>query len=166
MSTILLGTSVRSSILSSLFISATAPTMFMGGGSPTQRIAFMSGTMPANADLLGNGNYMSANVLLYWSSSNGFNTSTYRSLVGQSIVLQTPYATATASGTATWLWYMSRQQFVGDTATTSTSRDMMLSVSGPGGGGEVILTSGANIVSGQAYHFNSVILTLPELYTY
>ena len=164
MSTVRFSTKLMTNVNTEMW-GSNAPTFMDGGGRGVNRTEYYSifkGTVPVTGEI-GDWNSHDADLLIRWGLTT--DSTTWR-VVNSSVpqtTVQSPYAFAASTGNATWMWITSGKLFSGD--PTDIRLGLILTVSAPGGGGEVIITN-THVKSGRLYRLQNIILSIPTNYTF
>lgn len=131
------------------------PTFLRDGGGNNRRYSIFKGAVPSSAG--GNRDSRESDLLVRWNSSD---TPPFRTLSVSlpETTVQSPYVLATGTGQATWMWITAASGL-------TVSMGIVLTVSEPGGGGEVVIAN-ASIETGRQYKLNDIILSVPTDYTF
>jgi hypothetical protein len=125
--------------------------------SHTSYLKIMKGTIPTDFTGLTTSSSRSEDVLLSWERNIILSTSSITS-TSPTAIITTPYANATATGTATWFWVFSAVH-------SNIMNQFFGNVTELGFGGDLEISS-TSIVSGQPYRVNNLRLYFPASWTY
>jgi hypothetical protein len=153
-----------------------AGSNWQNGPRGTAQLYIMKGVMPTTFTGLTSFATRSADVLVPFSTSfsnftnsgstpQDFSPST-AGVNTHPVALNTNYVFATASGTATWFWWIIREMFSGSTGIGNNLCNQIIgSIGTPGSGADMEIPSVA-IVSGQAYRVRNLVLSFPQTWTW
>lgn len=148
-----------------------------GGYGPTTMgsgaiLYLMKGAIPTNFSTLTNTSSHTSSILCSFNTKLGypFNIGDFTpTIVTNPTTITTNYRFASASGVATWFWFLQRQlgDAVGDNATWQTIPiQQFYGTVGINGSGCDLNIPDTNIVSGQAYRVYNLRLQLPTSWSY
>ena len=136
-------------------------SLFSAGGSanyPLGRICIMKGTMPTDTSSLTTYPARSADILVTFDGANGGVQAGVTSLNNVTTVAL-PYTNATASGQATWFWWLVKG------GTTVSSGDAIyhsiIGSIGTLGSGADLEVNDVNVVQGSPYRITNLRITWP-----
>lgn len=124
---------------------------------PDVFLRIMQGSVPTDFSTLTTAISRQSDRLMTFSG----NIWTMTSSANPATIVSSSYATASASGTATWFLLQHTTS-----GSTTTFLHQMLGTVGATGSGADLEISNTNIVSGQFYRINSLKLGFPSSYTY
>lgn len=168
MSTISFSSGLRQLLGESLFVNSVSAS-YRGVANSTFRnyysedyvdvksqFRIMKGTVPANFSALTAANSRSTDVLLSWNSTQ-FN---WANVAGTTSSMNTQYAQASQSGTASWFWWYMP---ISDAADAALIWQIVGTV---GSTGTDLVLDDPAIVSGSNYRINNFRFSVPETFTY
>lgn len=151
------------------------------GFFPAAYLAIMKGTVPSNFTSLTSYTSRSADELCSWwvtpgtgGPSHGFGnyfTPTASTVNANPNTIETIYNSATASGTATWFWWMTRgyrgyTASFGNSSWNDTLSCQIIGTIGTIGSGSDLELPSTSITSGQLLRIVNLRLQLPSTYVY
>lgn len=138
--------------------------------SPLQysKLRIMKGTVPTDFSTLTNVNTSrSTDILIDYSYfHNGSNISSVNTT--NPVTLSSILVAASASGTATWFWYVgtSSSTGAGNAPPANTPNQQFIGTVGLTGSGADLEIDNVNIVSGSSYKFTNLKIQLPTSWTW
>lgn len=150
---------------------STATASLLGRSQITSSINIMRGTPPTDLTTITSYTQRSSDILITWTvsdSSDGgdFSPSRNPGLLGYGnpALITSFFKAATASGTATWFWWIVRDGNAGN--PTNTLYQQIVGTIGAAGSGEDLEISSTIITSGNLYRILNFRIQLPATYTY
>lgn len=153
-----------------------AGSNWQNGPRGTAQLYIMKGTVPTTFNGLTSFTLRSADILVPFSTSfSNFSNSgstpldfapSTAGVNTHPVTLNTNYVYATASGTATWFWWIVRDMFSGSTSIGNTLCNQIIgSIGLPNSGADLEIPS-VSIAQGQAYRVRNLILSFPQSWTW
>ena len=149
--------------------------------APAVIISLMKGAVPTNFSTLTGWSSRSADVLVSWAIRTASSTTTLGSNAINNFTpsastvnvnpntIETTYAAATASGTATWVWWVTRnwgRPASGGSTYTDVLYSQIIGTVGTIGSGNDLELPSTTITSGQLLRVVNLRLQLPSTYNY
>lgn len=151
---------------------AAGPDGNQQGQAPAGQILLMKGTVPTDFSSLTSYSNRSADVLAQWNvgtrpGGNNFTVSTPNT---NPAIISTTFVAATASGTATWFWWISRLLYSSSSVNppylNSPLPSQIVGTVGEVGSGSDLEISSTTITTNQLLRILNLRLQLPSTYTY
>lgn len=145
-------------------LSRGGPDPYQSGYYRSGVISIMKGEVPANFTTLTGYSSRSADVLVQWTIVNGqFGSS---AVTTNPAVINTSFATASASGTATWFWWVTRGWMGGGWGYDNTLYEQMIGTVGlPGTGADLEIPS-TSVTSNQLFRIIDLRMQIATSYSY
>lgn len=126
-------------------------------------VCIMKGTVPTNFTTLTDFSSRSADVLVQWSVPGGQFTA---SPTTNPASFSSSFAAASASGTATWFWWMSRGYRSPSSGFNNTIFEQIVGTVGVTGSGADLEISSTSITAGQLFRVIDLRLQLATSFNY
>lgn len=126
-------------------------------------LSIMKGTVPTNVESITSYSSRSADVLVQWTiASDQFSPSSPNA---NPAVINTTFTAATASGTATWFWWVTRG-YSTYTGWSDTIYEQIVGTVGELATGNDLEVPSTTVTSGQLFRVLNLRVQLPTSYTY